>query len=590
MPRKSSVLLILIVMSCFGLQAAVGAEPLPAASQWIPHNSVLTVELANPKALLDLALDPKVVDTVTALPPYKKAVDQPKFQEFLQVVRYLEMRLGADWKTGLHKLLGGGIHWAAAPGGASLLIVDAEDAKMLSQLHDIFMEFAKAEAAKQGQTARVSSADYRGVTGWTFGPGETHAILGNRLMLSNRADLLKTAIDLRADAAGKSLASSSAYKAAREAAGSDATASLYVNAAVLKAIPGVQKALSANTNPLGTLLFAGMAQSVREANWLGAKLRVDGQTASFQVTMDGRPAGSPGQAAFAKPAQASEGVLPHLVVPRQIVSLSLFRDIHAFYAAKDQLFGERTSGLIFFENMMGIFFSGRDLTEDILAQIQPQIRFVVAEQKYDPEIGTPRVQIPAFAAIFRLQKPKEYADVIEEAWQKAVGLISVTRGQKAQVGLLIDRLTHNDVRYSVAYFPRKGDEDKSDVGIQFNFRPSLVKLGDYLVLSSTDGLAKDLIDALKKETAAATKPLAGVHSLIDVDATRLASVLDANRQTLVRNNMTEKGNSKEKAETEIGLLIEIARRLGQARLTIGGRQAGTQSAGEQATLEVKLNP
>ena len=115
--------------------------------------------------------------------------------------------------------------------------------------------------------------------------------------------------------------------------------------------------------------------------------------------------------------------------------------------------------------------------------------------------------------------------MIEEAWQKAVGLISVTRGQKAQVGLLIDRLTHNDVRYSVAYFPHKGDEDKSDVGMQFNFRPSLVKLSDYLVLSSTDGLAKDLIDALKKEAAAAFKPLAGVHSLIDFDATRLSSVL-----------------------------------------------------------------
>ena len=50
MLRKSSVLLILIVISCLGGQFAVGAEPLPAASQWIPKNSVLAVELADPKS------------------------------------------------------------------------------------------------------------------------------------------------------------------------------------------------------------------------------------------------------------------------------------------------------------------------------------------------------------------------------------------------------------------------------------------------------------------------------------------------------------------------------------------------------------
>ncbi len=585
MLRNASVVVALVVACVLGRQPAVGAEPLPPGSQWTPQNSILAVNVVHPKALLDLALSPQVAETVAAQPFYKRVVEQPKFEQFLQVVRYLEVRLGTDWKTALHKLLDGGIHWSAAPGGESLLIVDAEDAKMLAQLHDVFVEFAKAEAAKQGQPKRVTSADYRGVTGWSFGPGEAHALLGNRLLLANRPELLKAAIDLRANPATESLASSSAYQAARQAAGSDATATAYLNVAPLKKIPAIQKTLSADKNPLGTLLFAGTAQALRESNWLAAKLHVEGQTLSLEVTVDGRPAGSSGPSAFASPAQAEGGVLPSLSVPRQIAGLSLYRDIHAFYAAKDKLVPERTSGLIFFENMMGIFFSGRDLTEDILAQIRPEIRVVVAEQKYDPEIGTPRVQVPAFAAILRLRQPKQYADVIEEAWQKAVGLISVTRGQKAQVGLLIDRLTHNGARYSIAYFPRKGDEDKSDVGMQYNFRPALVKLDDYLVLSSTEGLAKDLIDALKKEAAARVKPLAGVHSLLDVDAVQLASILRANRQSLIRNNMTEKGNSREEAETTIDLLTEAVKHLGQVHLTLGGRQPG-----EQATLQVQLNP
>jgi len=99
---------------------------------------------------------------------------------------------------------------------------------------------------------------------------------------------------------------------------------------------------------------------------------------------------------------------------------SLYRDLHQFYAAKDDLFPDRTSGLIFFENMMGIFFSGRDLTNEVLAETKPEIRFVVAEQEYDPAMGTPQIKLPAFAAILRLRRPEQFNKVAEEAWQKAV--------------------------------------------------------------------------------------------------------------------------------------------------------------------------
>ena len=66
--------------------------------------------------------------------------------------------------------------------------------------------------------------------------------------------------------------------------------------------------------------------------------------------------------------------LPNLCVPRQIAGISLYRDLNAFYAAKDQLFPERTSGHDFFENMMGIFFSGRDLTARSSARLGPEVR------------------------------------------------------------------------------------------------------------------------------------------------------------------------------------------------------------------------
>ena len=247
--------------------------------------------------------------------------------------------------------------------------------------------------------------------------------------------------------------------------------------------------------------------------------------------------------------------------------MSFHRDLHAFYAAKDKLFPDRTSGLIFFENMMGIFFTGRDLTDEVLAETKPEFRIVVAEQQYDAKTGTPRIQIPAFAAIFRLKNPDKFREVAEEAWQKALGLINFTRGQKAQPGLILDRPIHNGVQFTVSRFPLPKESERQNLDVQYNFRPSLAMLGDYLVLSSTEGLARDLIDTLKDEMAQPVKPLAGTHSLLELSGGQLASILGANRENLVRQNMLEKGHSQEQAERETDSAADHREtgRSGQAR-------------------------
>ena len=180
MLRKPTVLFALL-LSALWCRSLTAAERLPPASQWLPKNAIIAVELSRPKEVLDLFTSPKACEAVAGLPAYQKAAKQPGFQQFVFVVHYLEARLGADWKTALHKLLDGGVALAATPDGGSLMIVDAQDPKMLGQLHGVFVEFAKAEAGKRGETDAVRSAGYRGVTGWTLGKGQNHAILGSRL-------------------------------------------------------------------------------------------------------------------------------------------------------------------------------------------------------------------------------------------------------------------------------------------------------------------------------------------------------------------------------------------------------------------------
>ncbi len=563
------------------LPAAPAAEPLPAATQWVPDNAFVVLEVSQPKAVLDVAFDAKTTEMVTSLPAYQALTSRAGYKQFRAVVGLLEASLNTKWQPGVRKLLGGGITLAAGPNESVLLIVDSEDAELLSKLHEVVLGFAKGDSAAANAPA---ARKHRGTDIWAFGPGQVHAIVGNRFILANRPEVLEAALDLRAGDGGGALADVPAYRAARKAAGDDAVARAYVNVGVFKQVPGIQAALGEAGNPLLALLFAGITEAARESSWLSAGLKVEGDTFALSLAVDGRTDTTDGPASFAAPKNADEGALPNLVVPRRIAAVSLYRDLHGFYAAKDDLFPQRTSELIFFENMMGIFFSGLDLTEEVLGETHPEVRIVVAEQEYSAEIGTPAVQMPAFAAVFRLRRPEAFMEVVEEAWQKAIGLVNFTRGQQAEPGLIIDRPVHNGVKFTVAYFRAPKEGERTNIDSRYNFRPALAGVGEYLILSSTDDLTRDLIDAIKREQAGDTKCLAETHSAVELDGPQLLSILNANRQNMIRQNMIDKGSTQEQAENEMGMLLDVLRFLGNVKLDVG-----TTRGQPRAGLELGLN-
>lgn len=461
------------------------------------------------------------------------------------------------------------------------MIVDSQDAQLLRRAHDLFAGFARDDAKKRNQPDRVQGADYRGGTIWTLGENQAHCIVGTRLILANRVSAIKTALDLRAGD-GKSLASQQGYRAARQVADEESIALACLNLAAIKQNPLIRAALAQEANPLSTLFLHSLTESLREANWLILDVQAQGHALSLTATVDAKKPGADALGSFTWPQKADQGTLPNLSVPRRIAAMSLYRDLHAFYAAKDKLFPERTSGLIFFENMMGIFFSGRDLSEEVMAATYPQIRLVAARQEYDRELGMPSVQLPAFAAIFRLRNSKQGGAMAEEAWQKAIGLVNTVRGQQALPGLVFDRDTFDGTKFTVSYFSSAEEKDKTGLDVRFNFRPSIVRIGEYLVLSSTDGLAKDLIATLKREQENDSRRTAGIQTLLEIDGPQLVSILAANRKHLARHNMLEKGSSLPQAEGQIDALIAIVRHIRHLTLSLG-----SQKDRPQAVLEVQ---
>ncbi|MGB2820060.1 MAG: hypothetical protein WBF17_03705, partial [Phycisphaerae bacterium] len=309
--RRQMNLLILPVLILSVMPEATGrAEaPLPAADEWIPARALIVLNVREPKAVLDLALRPKLVEAVASSPVYKAQAAKPGFRHFRNVVKSLERRFETDWQTILRRLVGGGATWAVGPNKGNLLIIDSLDAEVPKALHDVLLLLAGVGAESATQPAGTGPTKVGDVDTWSLGPNQAHAIIGRRLVIANGPNVLKAALDLRGGSGGRSVASLPAYRQAKKAAGADAAAMLYANTAVLKHLPNVAKALAGGNNPLVSLLAAPVTEAVAKSTWLALALKAEGDSLTLEATTDGA-VGSSGAARFAVPAGADDGALP----------------------------------------------------------------------------------------------------------------------------------------------------------------------------------------------------------------------------------------------------------------------------------------
>lgn len=540
--------------------------PVEFPDKWIPDAAIAVLQIGQTDQILDLLFDPALAAHFGQGPGLPASAKWRQRIGLWMFRQHFERKFGADWQTLARRLIHGGLTVAIGPEKIFVAIARGDDADYVQRLHDELVAVS-GRGAKDNPN-KVGEMRHGDVVVWTLNEGETYqAVVDGHLILSNRLPAMQAVLDLRAAKGGRSIAQLAGFQAAKKPVGPRSAAALYVSPLLMGNLPMPKDQRRLEDNPLASLFLAAYAGAFRGDAWTALELDCDGGQLALRLNGTGEPERK-GPNAFAWPA-GDDGALPNPAVPRQIADLSVYRDLRDFYANKDALFPERTSQLIFFENMMGIFFSGRDIAEDVMGAVDPHVRLVVAEQAYDPSIGTPSVQIPAFALVFRMRDPERFGMIAEEAWQKMLGLVNFTRGQKAQPGLIIDRLDHAGVRYSCAAFSHAEEKDRKNLDARFNFRPSVVHHRDYLIFSSTDGLANDLIDSFEKP---APKPLAGINTLLQIDGTRLASLVEANRESMIRDNMVKKGQTREEAEKGVAALPAIARTLGTGTLRMGAPQ------------------
>lgn len=561
-----------------GADRSRGAEPLALARCGEAGQTIAYFEVAQPEALIDRIFVDNAAELLKAVPGLNKAFDGEQTRQVFGVVKHIAAALDTTPEQGLRDLLGGGV--ALSVEGAERpervwLSIAPKDTAFLEKAHAKLIELARKDAEDKGKPDPVKEAEYKGVHGYSFSKGEAHAIVDGRLVIANGADAIKTLVDRLRDpkAVSKPLADDATFQARRAAVSKDATAWAYVRLDRLRAADPKQYAPEKlNTGTL--FIFGAWAKAARFGDWLGLDLTWTRDRLSANLALSKPEKGYDASFAGFLP-ESGQGAREPLTVPRLIASGSLWRDMAAIWNALEEIFPpEQSQGFAKLDTFAGQFFGGRDFGTGVLGALGKHWQVVVARQESKSLDPTPDVILPAFALVVELNgEDADFAVRLRSAFQSFVGLTNLNAGQAKAPPLLLDTEDFEGVTITTARFITPAELPKDEpVHQRHNFSPSAVQVGDRFIIGSSAGITRDLVKAIKAPAHNGT----GDTLIMKAEGGELGRLVDQDRERLVMRNTVEKGNSRERAESEVALLGKLAEYLGHGSLTAKDTSEGAR--------------
>ncbi|HET6879460.1 MAG TPA: hypothetical protein VFI31_04875 [Pirellulales bacterium] len=542
------------ILACL---VCLAVAPLRAQStdpaQLAPETAVLYAEISDPGPLLDLALSAKTRKLIENTDGYQKYAQSDKYQQVQAVRGVLESRLGKSWDVVLRDLVGGGLAVCFDPAGHSgFLAIRTRDRELLTKFNRTLIELIEGDAKAKGRPSPVKTQEYQGFTGYSFGGEEVHVVVDDLLLLSNKADTLKAAIDHYRDPSAKSLAGKAGFAAARSKQAAGTIGWSWVDLAAVKQDPNVQKGLNKRSdNPVIELLLAGVIDSLKQAPYVTSSIRYDSGRLLLRTELPREASATSATRAWYFASSSGESAV---TPPATIGAFTMFRDLAGLWLARDELFDEVTvARFAQADTQLGLFFSGRDFGPEVLGELAAPVQVVVARQQYPADKPTPALKLPAFALVFKLKHPDDFAPELLMTYQKFVGIVNITGGQEGRPQLLLSTEEYEGTTISKATYLHDKKADKEKAPPHYNFSPACASIGDHFVIGSTVGIVRQVVDALKPgQTGKALQD----NTSLKIEAAPLAAILNDNKELLVTQNMLKEGHSRSEAETAIQVLFD----------------------------------
>lgn len=522
------------------------------ATQLLPASVVAYVEIPRPAKLIESVLDHPLAKEIEAHPDYQKYLASPQYQQYQEVVKVVEGKLGLPLRTAATTLAADGIYLGGdlATQGA-VLLVQSSDEKCTAKAQQAFVELARAQAAQEGRGDPIK-VDKEGDTD-VYSLGEVrYATHGRWLIVTNKQLLLSAVLSNFSDEAS-SLAQDSQFEKVYKERPTEAALWSYLDFRLIRAA-GVLKDLvkRKSDNPVVELLAGGVVAAFPDAPYVTGALNWDGTKLGLTLAMPANVPAAAKRREFFFSADGN-GQAPPLLAPKQaILSLSTWRDFGSMWRNAPDLFNEQVNaGFVQAETGLSTFFSGRNFRDEILGNLQPGLQLVVARQEYKDV--TPALKLPAGAIVVRMKNPEETARIFKITFQSAIGFLNVVGGMNG-----VDPFDVNAERsdglvvVTAEYLPPKDEALRKAAPPQFNASPTAIFIGDKFILASSKSLAMEVLDSVRKEPAAVKE----VNTAIRADLEVLHATLADNTESLVTQNLLQKGHDRAAAEKEIKGLLD----------------------------------
>lgn len=555
--NSARIALQLVILGCaVSFSSACATAQTITAAQLLPKSTVLYSEIPELPKLIELILNHPLRAKLEQLPAYRTAIKSPEFLKLQLGVGLFEGHMGMPWDKALAAIGDGGMYFAfdAQTQGAAVLI-KAKDLDTLINLRKAV--FQAIQVASQGQPDPIKKGEYRGLNAYEINNVKITA-LDSWLLITNKNELGKRIIDQHLDGGSDTLANQPNYTAAVATKPQSFNVWSFTDIATIRDAGAMKDLYSGRTdNIVAEMLLGGIVSNLKKTPYSSASLSIDKTSASLSVRTPNSIEWIGEREYYFGPENGGQAQEPILLLD-SIFTLSTYRDLSQMWLRAGDLMTDKANDqLAQADSQLTTFFSGKDFGEDILGSLYPELQFVVTRQNPEDFIIKPAIKLPAFAIVARMRDPEKTVPQFRRVFQSFIGFINVIGAMNGQPQLDLEMDANNKMKIIAATYVSESEDKEAPGKINFNFSPSLVFVGDRLVLASSKQLASDLAETDVPATlkSATTESKQNTVALLEVEALR--EILTDNQAQLVAQNMLDKGHSKEAAEQETAVLMTI---------------------------------
>jgi hypothetical protein len=530
-----------------------------SAPEFLPPSIVAFAEIPKPLTVFSALWNPTLVQRVESLDQVRAAMEKKQYLDFKAGVAIIESQMGLPWRKIIERATGGGLSVAVdAPTKGVAVLARATDKDFHAKLIEKLAGLASLDAKSKGKADPVKTSDYRGIKVYAIDKGR-FAIVEDCLIVTNKEELGKEIVDRFLDKPKKSLASEPQFAKAHGSAGASTIAWAYVNTAAIRNAGIGKKVFDGQAeNPAAELVFGGILNALQHTPYVTAALDSRDHHVSLSLA-------APYEHKWAKDSREyyfgpeGKGIAPpNLFIEDTILSASSYRDASGMWVRAGDLFNEQTNEeLAKADSGLTTLFGGKDFGEDILGAIRPETQVVVARQHFAEGQPTPAIQLPAFGLVAELKNPEKMQPELRRTFQSVIGFFNIVGAMNGQPQFDTDIEKTESAQFVTAtYLPDPKAKDSHDVKINYNFSPSIAFAGKRFIVASTKSLAHSLATASAQERSA-NETARVINSDVELRFDALKNILTDNRGQLVAQNMLKEGHTKEEAERDVSVVLEL---------------------------------